>query len=417
MKSIIILGGNELHKGFEDWKKKADVQNIYVFDWNRIPAYTGDMHIQVDIKMVNEVMEKVDQLPEKDIYLVYTSADIAVPTQVQIHNKLGLLHPAEEAIWNTIEKTRCTELWRQAGLLNRDSHKLADISEMNDLLFDTDIIIKPNVGSGSRGITILKRNDINTDNMIAAYERAQSCSQDNCVILEEFLLGTEYTVEMLGDDYGNVSVYGISKKYHSKYITSNKIATKLHYNPNDVSDDLLNKIAESGQLCYKALGLKNSFGHLEIMVTEDGRISPLEMGARSSGYIATHCLDAINESNFLLDYGEVIRGKKVTDGIVFKRDQSSMYYFYDIKPGISRKEINIMEYCRSKIESICFNRDKLKKGMQFSKINEDAERFGYEILIGKRDEMTINAVNDMEERFVKDFIGEEEEYGYKKQNN
>lgn len=404
MKKLLLLGGNELHKGFNEWKRRSQIESIIVIDWNESPPFKGDFHIKEDIKDIDKVINVVKQGNFDQWLMCYTSADIAVPTQIAVHKYAGLLFPSEESVWNSIIKSRSTIKWNEGNLLNRFSLKCNSIADMKIPSYVKDIIIKPNMSSGSRGITIIKEREKVTDNLERAFAKAIGCSRDHAVVVEEFLHGTEYTVEMLGDDYGNVAVYGISKKYHTKYVVNNKIAVKLHYNPQDISDDLMEKIARTAQKCYKMLGLKNSLGHLELIVSDDGRISPIEIGARSSGFIATHCVDAINDENFLLKYSQIIRGEKVEDKIVFNRKKSSMYFFYDLPPKRSCRETNIMEYALGGINSIQWNRDNLKANKIFQPIMQDSERYGYEILAGDRDVLTIDKVKSMEETFVKNFM-------------
>lgn len=403
MKKLLLLGGNELHKGFSEWKCRSQVDSIIVVDWNERPSFIGDYHIKEDIKDVDKVLDVVKQKNKESWLICYTSADIAVPTQIAVHKYMGLLFPSEEAVWNCIIKSRSTMKWSEGEVLNRFSLKCEDIADMKIPSYVRDIIVKPNMSSGSRGITIIKEENIK-DNLENAFEKAVKYSADHAVIVEEFLHGIEYTVEMLGDDYGNVAVYGISKKYHTKYTTDNKIATKLHYNPQDVSDELIEKIARAAQKCYKMLGLKNSLGHLELIISDDGRISPIEIGARSSGYAATHCVDAINDDNFLLKYSQVIRGEKVEDKIIFDRKKSSMYFFYDLPPGKSCQETNIMEYAFDGIESVQWNRDNLKANNVFHPVMQDAERYGYEILVGDREVLTIDNIESMEKKFKENFM-------------
>lgn len=404
MKKLLLLGGNELHKGFYEWKYKSQVDSIIVIDWNDNPSFMGDYHIKEDIKNIDKVLNVVKQESIENWLMCYTSADIAVLTQMAVHKYLGLLVPTEEAVWNAIIKSRSVMKWSEGGILNRFSLKCNDMADIKIPSYVKDIIIKPNMSSGSRGITIIKEEERKI-NLEKAFEKAARYSTDHAVVVEEFLHGIEYTVEMLGDDYGNVAVCAISKKYHTRYITDNKIATKLHYNPQDVNDDLIEKIAQIAQKCYKMLGLTSSLGHLELIVSDDGRISPIEMGARSSGYIATHCVDAIIDDNLLLKYGQVIRGEKVEDKIIFNRKKSSMYFFYDLPPGKSCQETNIMEYASSGIESIQWNRDNLKADKIFYSITEDAERYGYEILVGDRDILTIDKVENMEKKCIETFMG------------
>lgn len=404
MREVLILGGNELHKGFVNWKQRNAVDSIVVIDWNEVPAFQGDFHFREDIKDTKKVLEIIKHNPFESLMMCYTSADIAVPTQLAVHKHMNLLTPSEESVWNAIVKSRSVEKWQTAGILNRFSQRCKKLEDLSVPSYVKDVIIKPNMSSGSRGITIIKEEELSRDSLEKAFKMASINSADHTVVVEEFLHGTEYTVEMLGDDYGNVAVYGISQKYYTKYVNNNKIATKLHYNAQSISEKQLEDIARIGQECYKALGLRNSLGHLEVMIAQDGRISPIEMGARSSGYIATHCIDAINKESFLLKYSCVIRGEKVENGITFDRSKSSMYFFYDIPPGKSCKETNLMEFAYEGIQSIQWNRSNLIAGKSFDAITQDAERYGYEILNGARSVLTIDKVEEMEKRFVQDFM-------------
>lgn len=405
MKNVLLLGGNKLHRGFDEWKHRNKVDNIIVVDWNESPAYQGDHHFREDIKDVEKVLRLAMQIHPEELLMCYTSADIAVPTQVAVHKHAGFLYPSEEAVQNSIIKAKSTKKWEESGILNRYSKRVNGLNELTVPSHIEDIIIKPNISSGSRGITIIRRKERTQESLEKAFAIASACSLDRAVVVEEFLHGTEYTVEMLGDDYGNVAVYGVSKKYHTPYVSNNKIAVKLHYNPNDVSDEMIEKIAEAGRKCYKAIGLRNSLGHLEIIVSEDGRISPVEIGARSSGFIATHCIDKINDDSFLLKYADVIRGGKVHNGIVFDQKKSSMYFFYDVPSGTSCDATNIMDFSEDGIESVQWDRDALTPNRTFSAITQDAERIGFEILAGSRNTLTIDKVNKMEAQFVGRFMG------------
>ena len=137
----------------------------------------------------------------------------------------------------------------------------------------------------------------------------------------------------------------------------------------------------------------------------DGKLVPIEIGARSSGYIASHLIDAINQECFIDAYGKVLKGGKVKDGIVFDNNKSSMYFFYDIKPGISIKTTNLMNYLDKNIISLANERKKLVKGENFQVLQADHERFGLEILCGSRQDLTIERILEAENDFNIDFMG------------
>lgn len=399
-KSVVLLGGNILHRGFELLRPVLNIEKIIVIDWNESPDYKGDIHYQLDIKDY----EAICKLPIDwdDVAFVYTSADIAVETQIKLHERMGLKHPSHEAVKNALIKGNMRDCWLRDGILNKYSVVITDIAQFERS--GNKYIFKPNCSSGSRGITILEGEKLCPEEIEKAISIARDASMDNACIVEEFVEGTEYTVDMLGDDNGNVAVYGISKKYHTPYNTSNKIATKLHYAPSDVDRRLLEKIAAFGQACYRSIGLSNSFGHLEIIVKPDETIVPVEIGARSSGYIATTLINLINDEPYLGKYCQVIHGESVADGLIFDGTKSSMYYFYDIKPGNSVADVNLMDYLPVGIKSYACDRSRIVKGSYFPVINADHERYGFEILGGLSTELTIEAIKAAEDSFNNDFI-------------
>ena len=170
-----------------------------------------------------------------------------------------------------------------------------------------------------------------------AFEKAKHEATDALIVVEEFVEGVEFTVEMIGDAYGNVTVFGISRKTHTKNANSNKIAVKLHYN--SVEETLQNEIADYGIRCYKALHFSASLGHLEILLKEDGSISPIEIGARSSGFIASDLVDIVSDTSFLEKLLFVHKRGVVMNGLHKQVDRSSMYFFYDFpENSINEKE-------------------------------------------------------------------------------
>lgn len=407
MKDIILLGGNILNRGFVEKKEYFGANRVIVFDWNEEPKVKGDLHFKIDIKDYKTILKILEDISSKDIIFAYTSADLGIKTVTEIHKKFGFKIPSDVSIENALIKSNMIKCWKEKNILNRKSFEIYCFENFNEYInkISTEkIIFKPNLSSGSRGISILGKKD-SQNKIYKAFMNAKEVSLDNIVLLEEFIEGTEYTVEMLGDNYGNVEVWGISKKYHTPYNRHNKIAVKLHYNSQDVDNKLINKITEHAIKCYKALELKNSLGHLEVIVTKEGVVTPVEIGARSSGFIASHLIDVINNKSFLREYSKVIRGEKIKGGYTEKSPYSSMLYFYDIPTGTSKSNTNIMEFLPSKIESLSYDRDRLHSSEEFSVVNGDHERVGFEILKGLKCELTIenvvNAENDFLDKFVK----------------
>lgn len=403
-KIFLLLGGNKLNYGILTKFQKAGYL-VYVIDWNKTPQMVGDKHYQIDVKDSAAIIQalKADGVWNKVIF-AYSSIDLAVPSVAQINRAIGLHTISDAGLKYSSSKSMMTHKWAEAGLLNRISKKYTafdeTISQFNRM-YKT--IIKPDNSASSRGITILSRN---TDHNILqkAFIKAQEEASDHFVVVEEFVEGIEFTVEMIGDSKDNVCVYGISKKTHTKNTDQNRIAVKLHYNA--VDDALQNKIADFGIACYKALGFSSSLGHLEIILKPDGTISPVEIGARSSGFIASDLVDIVSGSNFLGDLIKVQQGNDVQNGLHPQTNKSSMYFFYDFPDNSEiKKECCLLDFLDKTIISRYFNRDNLVLGKRFSKIDNDNARLGFEILEGNKSLMTEEYVVQKEKEMIKNLLG------------
>ncbi len=400
----ILLGGNKLNRGMVDRFHGLGLR-VLVIDWNQQPDLPGDLHLPIDVKDTDRVLAALDSLPDLDVRLAYTSIDLAVPTQVAIHRRHGLAVPDETAVRRTLSKACMTEAWRREGLLNRFSSLIeGDSDDRLTQLAQVPRIIKPNVSSSSRGITILPAR-ADSGQIRTAVQRAREASGDQRVLVEEFVQGREFTVEMLGDQDGHVAIYAISVKYHTEHAGANKVAVKLHYNSTAYPEATLDRIADYARRCYRSLGLTSSMGHLEILLKEDGTLSPLEMGARSSGFICSHLVNASSGQDYLQGYLHVLQGGSAPDRY-YRSDNASMYFFYDFPPGRPcRQQTHLGDYLPPGVRSLYHDRDAIQVGHVFRDITNDNERHGYEILCGRREELSLAAVEQAESKLLQTLFG------------
>ena len=141
-------------------------------------------------------------------------------------------------------------------------------------------IVKPADNSGSRGVDLLKDGtDLN-----AAYEYTARYSRSGEIVVEEFMEGSEVSVETLAVD-GNVHVIQIT----DKLTTGAPYFVEMgHSQPSRLSDEMKSKIAKVAIAANKAIGIQNGPSHTEIKVTKDGP-KIVELGARLGGdCITTH---------------------------------------------------------------------------------------------------------------------------------
>lgn len=407
-KYFVLLGGNKLLRG-QVCKLHEFGYKVIVIAWNDNIDITGDMFIQMDVKDVAGIITELEKIGLKGkVDGALSSIDLAAPTVNAINEWCGKKTMPEK--FNTVlSKNEMRDAWIKAGLFNRIS-KMDDevtIDELYKASQRMKLICKPDVSASSRGITILEKGQ-SKEQLRLSIEKAKKTSFNNRCLIEEFIEGEEFTVDMLGDAYGNVCCYGSSIQYHSKYALNNHVTVIHHWNSFKYDDATWNRIADFGIQCYKTLGLHSMFGHLEIIMKEDGTFTPVEMGARSSGFICSHTVTAASGHDYLGDYIKVLQGGTIENSNYMNGQNASMWYGYDIPSNsISVAETNITEFLDSRITVLYENHEGLQVGVHYGDyINDnDRDKLGYAILCAPRDILTYDSIQASNERFLDVFLG------------
>ena len=405
---FVLLGANKLLWG-QVCKLREFGYKVIVVAWNDHPDIEGDLFIQMDVKDKDGIIRKLEELGLKDrVDGALSSIDLAAPT-VNAINRWAGNKTMPEKFDVVLSKEEMRDCWMKAGVFNRIS-KMDDEFPMDEL-YETSqhmkLICKPNVAASSRGITILEKGQTHEALQNALY-KARETSFDHRCLIEEFVEGEEFTVDMLGDAYGNVNCYGSSIQHHSLYALKNHVTVIHHWNSRKYDDATWNRIADFGIACYKALGLHSMFGHQEIIIKEDGTFTPVEMGARSSGFICSHTVSAASGHDYLGDYVKMLHGGKVEPGNYLNGANASMWFGYDIpSDSDSVTATNITEFLDPRITVLFENHDGLKVNEHYGDyINDgDRDKFGYAILCGPRDIMTYESVQKSNELFLDKFLG------------
>lgn len=403
-KQFAILGGNKLLRGICD-KLQSYGYYVVVVDWNEKPAVAGDLHIREDVKD-SETILRIFKERGYNIDGAISCIDLAAPSVSAINKAYGLKSMPEK--YNVVlSKEQMATDWKAAGIFNRisersDAISIEDVVELNKKYR---IIIKPDVAASSRGITTLEK-DTTKEHIIEAMNKAKEASFNKLCLIEEYVVGREFTVDMLGDDYGNVVVYGISVKYHTPYAGKNRCAVKLHWNSNVYSEEVYKAIAERGRECYRAIGLRNSFGHLEIIMKEDGTLTPVEIGARTSGFIGSHLVSAASGRDYLHDYIDMLHGKNIGNADYINGTQSAMWYKYNIPEGCTCvKKTALSEFLDPQITIMYHDHGGLQVGETYGPIIDDntCDKEGYEMMCGPKTVLTYENVRKSELEFLKSF--------------
>lgn len=407
-KYFVLLGENPLLWGQVCHLRELGYDVILVA-WSEKPRIQGDMYIQMDIKNADGIIRRLEELGLKGkVAGALSSIDLAAPTVNAINGWCGNKTMPEKFNRVLTKEEMCTA-WMEADILNRLS--ITDDQLSNEAIFELSktmkLICKPNVAASSRGITILEQNQPMSI-IVEAVELAKETSFDHRCLIEEFVEGEEFTVDMLGDAYGNVNCYGSSIQYHSVNAMHNHVTVKHLWNSAKYDAATWNRIAEFGIQCYKALGLSSMFGHLEIIMKQNGTFTPVEMGARSSGFICSHTVSAASGHDYLADYIRVLHGERIESGNYLNGPMSSMWFGYDIPSNSdSVQAADITQFLDPRISVLFENHDGLRVGEHYDAyINDgDRDKFGYAILTAPKEILTIESVEAAENQFLDVFLG------------
>lgn len=409
-KFFVLLGENPLLWGQVCHLHELGYKVILVA-WSETPRIKGDMYIQRDIKDGVGIIQELEARGLKgQVYGALSSIDLAAPSVNAINAWCGN-KTMPDKFNKVLSKNDMRDAWMTAGVFNRISKMDDEITcdEVYSLSQEMKLICKPDVAASSRGITILEKGRTQEE-IQRALKKAKETSFNGKCLIEEFVEGEEFTVDLLGDAYGNVNCYSSSIQHHSLYARQNHVTVIHHWNSRKYNDETWERIANFGIACYKALGLHSMFGHLEIIMKEDGSFTPVEMGARSSGFICSHTVWKASGHDYLADYVRMLRGGTIEPGNYMNGPDASMWFGYDIPSGsYSVEAANITEFLDPRIVVLFENHDGLKVHEHFGDYIDDGDRdkFGYAILCGPRDILTYESVQIANERFLDKFLGRE----------
>ena len=143
--------------------------------------------------------------------------------------------------------------------------------------FDTNAILKPSRNSGSRGIAKVERG-ISKEEFFRLYDIALEESRDNSVLIEQFIEGPEFSVEIIVWE-GRVNVLTVTDK---KTTEAPHFVELGHNQPSCFPDETVTLIKDAAVRGVKALGVNKCACHAEVKV-QDGRAYLMEIGARMGG--------------------------------------------------------------------------------------------------------------------------------------
>lgn len=284
MKKLLVIGAGFLQDFVIQKAKKMGYETLTVdADPNAVGFKSADRYA-----VVNIVDEKacLEYARKENIDGVLTAAtDYGVLTAAYVAREMnlpGLNYEAAQLIKNKYRVRKCLF----------DSH-IDDTEQAYEIDKDTDlkdlcgklsfpVMVKPCDGSGSRGAS---RVDSPED-----FPKACSAAMDSSIThraeVETFITGTEYGAESLVAG-GEVHVLGIMRKWMTK---PPYYAELGHAIPTDLPHEVEERARQCVENAIKALGINFGSVNMDMLITKEGKIHIIDIGARMGGNMIGPCV-------------------------------------------------------------------------------------------------------------------------------
>lgn len=284
MKKLLVLAAGILQVPVI---KKAKEMGIYVVaadgSEHAVGLQLADKPIVVNITSEEEMLRVARE--EQVDGVIHPCSEVSMNVMGRINDELGLSGISREAAVRATNKHLMREAF-EAGNAPSPKSILTESAEdaWNHLQngFDSDGILKPSRNSGSRGIAKVTR-DMPKEDFVKAYDVALNESRDKSVLIEQFIEGPEFSIEIIVWD-SKVNVLTVTDK---KTTEAPHFVELGHSQPSCFSAEDVEKLKAAAVAGVKALGVNNCACHAEAKLM-DGKAYLMEIGARLGGdFIST----------------------------------------------------------------------------------------------------------------------------------
>lgn len=277
--------------------KRAREMGYYVIAADGNPEACGlqyaDKAICANITSEEEMVEIAKR--EKIDGVIHPCSEVSMNVMGRIHDELNLSGVSRKQAVVATNKHLMREAFKKGDAPSPISvlAKSAEDAWEQFQAFDGDGILKPSRNSGSRGIAKVTKNlnlDLNPNNHVTTkdeffklYDIALQESRDNSVLIEQFIEGPEFSVEIIVWE-GKVNVLTVTDK---KTTEAPHFVELGHNQPSCFHEETVAIIKDAAVRGVKALGVDKCACHAEVKVM-GGKAYLMEIGARMGGdFIST----------------------------------------------------------------------------------------------------------------------------------
>lgn len=373
MNTILFLAGGTWQVPFLKYLKSKGNRVILVDPFEDCPGSKyADEHIIQDVKNVNKIYELAQDIK---IDLILTDqTDVSVIPCALLNEKFGLNQNSIKAVTLFSDKSKSREYALKLGKPHVPQYELGlNKDEIKKMLSSVGkLIIKPVDAQSSRGVYLIET-DLDVDKY---YELSISASPTKKVIIEEFISGTEITVEGLCINGKHKSLTS-SRKKHFK----TGIASDLFF-PSQIKESLISEIFQFNDTYVERSGLKNGITHAEYIINEDTNSFHLvEIAARGGGtLISSTIVPEMTKINVYENYYLSALSNSFQPDLNNDNNSCCLLHFFDFNQGKVKKISGVNDVIN--LDYVLEFGLNFQEGETISDVKDDRSRHGFIIIKG-----------------------------------
>ncbi|CAN2170176.1 carbamoyl phosphate synthase-like protein [Candidatus Nanopelagicaceae bacterium] len=330
---VVVPGGYWQQSLIQEAKNQGFTVIVVDSNPNALGFHIADHQIVAELEDFEGISNEIRLITNTIVGAVSFCSDVGVELSFYLNQLFQVQSQQFLEPINFVSKSQQRKNWAHAKIL-QPNFKCFDNFELairHCRSATLPMVVKPVDSSGSRGVTILSE----TQDFQQALIDAFNFSRTNQVIVEEFMFGVEFTVEVFAFD-GEILPVLITQKEKIQNATGTVSGFLRAIDP-DCS--MYSQIANLAAQAYSALGLRNGPGHLELIVDlESGPVGVVEAAARGGGFgLSTKLMYEVTGFDLIDETLKVLNGNcKMPKALKFK--PGALFFFPSRKGRLVRIE-------------------------------------------------------------------------------
>ncbi len=247
---------------------------------------------------------------QKDLIAVLSSSEYYLETAARAAGALGLPGADPEAIAACRDKWRAREHFEAAGVATPKTFRVTSSEQARAAWQGGPAVVKPVCGSGSLGVRLHRQQESyqeHIDELLAVTENERGLAVEPVALVQEFIDGPEFSVEMLGLD-GDFKLFGITAKHLGPAPHFLEVG---HDFPAPISGELAGAIEAAARAALEAVGMGFGPTHTEVRL-RDGEPVVLEINPRLAGGMIPVLIEQATGTDVLEAILDVFLGQPVS---------------------------------------------------------------------------------------------------------